>query len=100
MSWKRQMNESFRGQTLITYYKEDLVNVLREFYTLEMLQEVLHIDDRNKDKLVEILRTGLKKEELNVILFNSQNITSDGQLCSAITIWPECCECCRYDQCF
>ena len=77
MSWKRQMNESFRWQTLITYYKEDLVNVLREFYTLEMLQEVLHIDDRNKDKLVEILRTGLKKEELNVILFNSQNITQE-----------------------
>jgi hypothetical protein len=42
-----------------------------------MLQEVLHMDDRNKDKLVEILRTGLKKEELNVILFNSQNITQE-----------------------
>ena len=49
MSWKKQMNESFRGQTLVKYYKEDLVNVLREFYTLEMLQEVLQIDDRNKD---------------------------------------------------
>ena len=77
MSWKKQMNESFRGQTLVKYYKEDLVNVLREFYTLEMLQEVLQIDDRNKDKLVEILRTGLKKEELNVILFHSQNITQE-----------------------
>ena len=76
-SWKKQMNETFRGQTLLKYYKEDLVNVLREFYTMEQLQEVLKIDERDAENLISILRTGLKKEDLNVILFNSQNITEE-----------------------
>ena len=69
--------ESFRVQTLSKYYKEDLVNVLREFFTMEQLQEVLEIDPINKDNLMDILHRGMKKEDLNVILFNSRNITEE-----------------------
>ena len=69
--------ESFRVQTLSKYYKEDLVNVLREFFTMEQLQEVLEIDPTQKDNLMDILHRGMKKEDLNVILFNSRNITEE-----------------------
>ena len=70
-------NESFRAQTLSKYYKEDLVNALREYYTMEQLQEVVEMDLGSKDNLMEILRRGMKKEDLNVILFNSRNITEE-----------------------
>ena len=70
-------NESFRSQALSKYYKEDLVNVLREFYTMEQLQEVLEIDLENQENLMEILCRGMKKEDLNIILFNSRNITEE-----------------------
>ena len=70
-------HESFRTQTLSKYYKEDLINVLREFYTMEQLQEVVEIDSTSKDNLMNILHSGMKKEDLNVILFNSRNITHE-----------------------
>ena len=77
MQSKKQMNETFRGQTLVKYYKEDLLNVLRENSSVDQLQEVMHIDLTNKDILMDILRLGLKKEDLNVILSNSHNITEE-----------------------
>ena len=77
MQSKKQMNETFRGQTLVKYYKEDLLNVLRENSSVDQLQEVMHIDLTNKDILMDVLRLGLKKEDLNVILSNSHNITDE-----------------------
>ena len=77
MQSKKQMNETFRGQTLVKYYKEDLLNVLRENSSVDQLQEVMHIDLTNKDILMDVLRLGLKKEDLNVILSNSHNITEE-----------------------
>ena len=74
---KKQRNETFRGQAMAKYYKEDLLNILKECYSIEQLQEVMHIDASDKDNLIDVLRLGLKKEDLNVILFNSQNITEE-----------------------
>ena len=62
---------------MVKYYKEDLLNVLRENSSVDQLQEVMHIDLTNKDILMDILRLGLKKEDLNVILSNSHNITEE-----------------------
>ena len=52
--------ESFRVQTLSKYYKEDLVNVLRNFFTMEQLQEVLEINlksDKGQAQLHDLLKS-------------------------------------------
>jgi hypothetical protein len=74
---KKQMNESYRGQTLLKYYKEDFIGALREYESMEFLQESIHLDKSDQEKLMELLRIGMKKEDLNIMLFNAQNITDE-----------------------
>jgi hypothetical protein len=73
---KKQMNESYRGQTLLKYYKEDFISALKEFESLEFLQEAIHLVN-TREKKMELLRIGMKKEDLNIMLFNAQNITDE-----------------------
>ena len=69
--------KTYRGQTLQRYYKEDYLGVLKEYVNVKSLQEMIHLDITNRPRLLEILQIGMKKEDLNVILFNSKNIPDE-----------------------
>jgi hypothetical protein len=69
--------KTYRGQTLQRYYKEDYLGVLKEYVSVPSIQEMIQLDITNRLRLLEILQIGMKKEDLNVILYNSKNITDE-----------------------
>ena len=71
------MRTSYRSLALQKYYKEDLLGVLREFVSVKDIQQMIHLDINNQVRLLEILEVGMKKEDLNVILYNSRNIPDE-----------------------
>ena len=58
-----------RGKSLEKIYKEDILRCLKENYDVNDLKYILNLNDTDKDNILDILHKGMKKEDLNTLLF-------------------------------
>jgi len=65
---------TIRGKYLDKFYKEDVIQCLRENFEIEKLKEVLQFDENDKEGILEILHRGLKKEDINTLLVKMRDL--------------------------